>query len=341
MVSPKCDSDEGNPPCAPVYFAAEWVERVLEVCEREIGAAPLPFAPTPCLPPSVSSNKIHPMTDERCSTVLAAEWEKTQEEGATETDEGGPYHAANHARSGVRSLNPALDLTASGTVERPWSKHRLAAYARQQGFDNVTSQNAEEWVEDQNLTSQLPRHYLEQQDWSDKHPGQTTDELSRGFQALKVHGTGYWGTNMSLDDEMDANVDPWFHSNQDTNTSLNVFQGHAVDPTLELHFRAKLSEFEEACTVAAKCHKARQRQVFATENAEEDQMMNEHVSLPASSVFENRKRTATLASNKWIDNEDMMPSKEWDPSLPRVSPPRLSSYPSSPPSPPPFLSLSL
>ncbi len=36
----------------------------------------------------------------------------------------------------------------------------------------------------------------------------------------------------------------------------------------------------------------------------------------ASSLFEERRRTCSLASNKWIDNPGMMPSKEWEPCMP-------------------------
>ena len=104
---------------------------------------------------------------------------------------------------------------------------------------------------------------------------------------------------------------------QDTETRNGVFDGYAVDPSLEPHVKRQFDAFREMCEEASKFHKLRKRQVFNTLNPEDDQELNDHVSLPSSMVFESRKRTASLASNKWIDNVDMMPSQEWNPVQPK------------------------
>jgi hypothetical protein len=104
---------------------------------------------------------------------------------------------------------------------------------------------------------------------------------------------------------------------QDTETRNGVFDGHAVDPSIEPHVKRKLDEFKAMCEETSKFHKLKKRQVFNSLNPEDDQQLNDHVTLPSSMVFESRKRTASLASNKWIDNVDMMPSQEWNPVQPK------------------------
>lgn len=83
---------------------------------------------------------------------LQGEWETKQEEGGDDDDTGGL-----HYRVGERHYNPAEDLTASGTVERTWDVHRLAAFARSKGFTNITWKNVEGWLETSNYTYFIPR----------------------------------------------------------------------------------------------------------------------------------------------------------------------------------------
>ena len=77
-----------------------------------------------------------------------------------------------------------------------------------------------QWVEDQNLTSQLGRHYVGDDGWENATPQGWTEEGDVNAaanpddaQSLKIHGTAIWGGNMTLDTEMDANTDPWFNVN--------------------------------------------------------------------------------------------------------------------------------
>eukprot|EP00291_Cryptomonas_curvata_P012389 CAMPEP_0172177800 /NCGR_PEP_ID=MMETSP1050-20130122/15665_1 /TAXON_ID=233186 /ORGANISM="Cryptomonas curvata, Strain CCAP979/52" /LENGTH=325 /DNA_ID=CAMNT_0012850415 /DNA_START=102 /DNA_END=1076 /DNA_ORIENTATION=+ len=244
-----------------------------------------------------------------------AVWEREQQEGHTDEalDEWGTA-----ARMGDRHLNPAFELTASGTGDRAWASDRLDAYARSKGAVNATA-----WLEENVHMADMPTH-------EDMGGAGAVNATYTPFYAL---GDEPAGTCFAMAGSMDANTDPWFRVNQDTNTSLNNFEGDWIQKSLEERVQQQLELLDKMTRDDAIYRGAEADRVSDRAGArfsesvapggdvayEDDQFMDDYVTRPASMTFLSRRVTASLGSNKWIDNLDSMPNATWDPVCPNVS----------------------
>lgn len=233
---------------------------------------------------------------------MCADWDAKEERGENADD--GYYHP----RKGARHLNPAFDLTSSGTTERPWDPVRLAAFAREQGELNITHYTPDHRVGHDNM----PRH------WTDEEPAAAGIKEDNQWAALATHGSEAWTnkSTMSLQGSMDANTDPWFKSNQDTDT------GHSVESTCEWinkefedRIQEKLRQLEKICKEENFARKNNDSSYFAERSAapEEDMLHYNYVTKPGSMTTANRRRTANFASNEWVNNANFLPSQEYNP----------------------------
>eukprot|EP00286_Rhodomonas_abbreviata_P020021 CAMPEP_0181294536 /NCGR_PEP_ID=MMETSP1101-20121128/3655_1 /TAXON_ID=46948 /ORGANISM="Rhodomonas abbreviata, Strain Caron Lab Isolate" /LENGTH=434 /DNA_ID=CAMNT_0023399205 /DNA_START=228 /DNA_END=1529 /DNA_ORIENTATION=+ len=227
---------------------------------------------------------------------MCKEWAETQE--GPDADDTGFYHP----RSGERHLNPAFDLTSSGTTENLWSQERFAAYLREKGEANGTM-----WDEMGNQSADLPRH------WGDGDDG-AERMRSPADHAANASDKGF---SMAIEGSMDANTDPWFRANQDTNTSTDIKLTHWIDQALEDHYQAKLAQFEQMCREETLARENNDTSYLGgiknSENPEDDRTLYNFIARPGSLTMENRRRTANFASNKWVENDNCLPNSTWTP----------------------------
>ena len=249
---------------------------------------------------------------------LQLEWEEKQHDPST-ADPSGPYHP----RAGAFHKNPALDLTTSGTLERRWDVSRLSHDARMKAeAGNITTWRSERRFDedDPDFESSLEAGTPVTTGVVD---GQTRNarEGSTGFQpqysAFRNFGEEDWGYSLALNGSMDANTDPWFRVNPDTETPTNPFEGDWVDKNLEEHFQRQLEKFSTMCreqNLQKRNESYAGRMVSAA--PEEDALIFDCIDHTASVSYSNRLRSCPYANNKWVNNIGCMPSNTWNPETP-------------------------
>lgn len=276
---------------------------------------------------------------------LQAEWEEKQMDGETAQSDG-PYHA----RQGAFHKNPALDLTTSGCMERPWDRARLSHYARLRAeAGNVTKWRAERRADEDDgdessidvqtplstgvVDGQTRQHFPGDVTRREPLPAQQT--FRPEYQAFRMYGEEDWGAKLALPGSMDANTDPWFQVNPDsTLTGLSIatdpYEGDWVQKTLEEHVQKQLRIFSRMCR---ETYEQRTNGSYAgrmtSQAAEEDQFIYDNIDKSASVSYRSRQRTCPLANNKWVNNVGSMPVLEWNPQTPREQTSLWSSMPPS------------
>jgi len=271
---------------------------------------------------------------ERVFDRLQEEWEAKQMDGSTAQADG-----SYHPRSGPYHRNPALDLTTSGTQERSWDPSRLSHFARQRALELAQANNATVWDEqadeddaEQEELAPTPISTV-QVDGQSKLMGEG-QKFEPQYAAFRHFGEEDWGYSLACNTSMDANIDPWFKVNQDTNTSQDPFEGDWVDKTLEEHFQKQLAKFNANCReyyIQKSNTSYAGRMNSAAE--EDDKLLYDCLDHAASVTYKNRMRTCPYASNKWVNNIGSMPKLEWNPETPlhqtslwASKPPSMSSF---------------
>jgi len=256
------------------------------------------------------------------------EWERDQMDGETAQPDG-PYHP----RSGGFHKNPALDLTTSGCMDRSWDTARLSHYARLK----AESGNCTKWQE------RAEEDFADEESYEADTPIASTQvngqrkSMRDGqifepqYSAYRNFGEEDWqAPNVSMSSGMDANTDPWFKVNQDTNTSQNPFEGDWVDKNLEEHFQRQLAKFSLMCREQYQQQKNDSYAGRLGSAAEEDDhLIYDCIDHTASVSYKNRQTSCPYANNKWVNNIGSTPSLEWNPETPLE---KISLWSAAPPS---------
>mmetsp|Transcript_266 Transcript_266/g.538 ORF Transcript_266/g.538 Transcript_266/m.538 type:complete len:506 (-) Transcript_266:373-1890(-) len=255
------------------------------------------------------------------------EWEREQMDGVTAQPDG-PYHP----RSGGFHHNSALDLTTSGCMDRSWDSARLSHYARLK----AESGNCTKWQERADEDDAEEEEEADTPITSAKVDGQsrikgTGQKFVPEYSAYRNYGDEDWqGQNVSMSTGMDANTDPWFKVNQDTNTSQNPFEGDWVDKNLEDHFQRQLAKFSLICREQYQQQKNESYAGRMGSTAEEDDhLIYDCIDHAASVSYKNRQTSCPYANNKWVNNIGSTPNLEWNPETPLE---KVSLWSSMPPS---------